>query len=344
MQSLVTLTIDAGVLAVPDAVGSDYSPHQYVEQILACGELLKKDWINVNISEQARDALVIEGHYPNTPRLREFLASHHLVEYDVPTVEKVVNRLMSISPSFEDYFQLNYISQKNVETSPDISRLNMHESLQDNLERSITMIALLGQYCSQSIALGGHVFFIRNALRQATRVRAEVQSLKHDRDDVPELTDPPLIVEGDVLVCDGVQEFFQCLDESAILVAAQDDQEFEIALKVKLFKHAKSADWERLNVPDIGSKFRKSCHSLIAPAAASMCTKILDSIVEIVNEFNLDKTHAVRTGRGGGNPPKRQGSRKLQRHKVDNSVRLHYWKGNRGTIELVSVNSHKDIP
>ena len=347
MQSLASVTIDAGVIAVPDVDGTDCDPHEYVEQLAFCGDLLNRCWIDVHMSEQARDDLVITGLYPRWDQLRELFDSHNVIAYDVPTIQTVVNQIMAITPSFEDYFQVFDIAQDNVETTPDISLLHAHDSLQDSLERCVSTLTLLRRYCPQSLVLGGHVLFIRKALCRTIKVRANIHELDHNREDIPALIDPPLFFEGDVLVCDDCQRYFQCLDASTMLVGSNDDRGFEIALKVKLYKHAIeqsiSVDWQSLNVPSIGSKFRASCQQVCSAQATALPDTILRTIVKIVYKLNPQETHALRTGSGPNNPQQRRGSDKAFRRNVDRSFRLHYWEGEQGAIELASVNYHNDF-
>ena len=348
MQSLASLTIDAGVLAVPEAVGTDNSPRQYVEKISSCAKLLSMGWIDVHLSPLALECLWDNGLYPHWEQLQELLVSNRIDEYTVRDIQTVVNQLLSITPSFEEYFLVSDLLQNNVETSPDISRLYVHESLRDHLERSFTMIALLRRHCA--LSPGGHLLFIRKAVCGTIKVQADIQILVHERDEIPELADAPLVFVGDVLVCDDVEKFVQCLDESAMLVGANDDKEFEIAIKVKLYEHAIeqgiSVDWDTFDVPTIGSKFRVSCQQVCGAEATTLSASILRTIVKIVYKLNPRETHALRTGPGGNAPQQKRGADRAMRRNINRSFRLHYWEGENGAIELASVNYHNnfDIP
>ena len=289
--------------------------------------------------------LVDSGFYPQWKQLNDLFNIHRITEFDVPTVMKLVNGFLQRALPFEQKHRFYDILFEKLETVPDISRLARHDELQANLERFFVIVAYLFKHSPPHSS--GHWLFISEVPDRTIKVRTYVQIVEHKRQDFPELNNPPELLEGDVAICDSIHSFVQCLDPSALIIGAQDDSGLELAVKIKLFQQAnvsgKLVDWNRVNVPVIGSKFRESCQSVCASQAASFPKKILQSIVEIVDKFNLEKTHAIRTGKGGNNPQQKRGSHQAQRHDIDHSFRLHYWKKDRGMIELASVNYHNDV-
>jgi hypothetical protein len=345
MHNLPSVTIEAGVLAVPHIDCAKDDAFQYVDTLLDWSKLLDEPWIAIYMSERASEALIDEDLFPLRHHLRELFNRHGIVEYSVNDVATVAEKLLSHTPSFETYYRVKDVLSEHLETDPDIIRLTTHGGLQSDLARCITLIAVLRKHCSQP--LGGHSLILREAPKQVIKVRAHIHELEHSRNDIPVLPCPPEFFEGDVLVCDDFRGLIDCLDESAILVGASDDLGVELAVRIALFKNAiaqgDSPDWSGVVVPAIGSRFRELCQHVCADQGDSVPPKILRSIVETIKGQNLPAVHALRTGSGGNDPQRMRGSDKAQRRDIDREFHLHYWECADGTVELASVVYHNDF-
>ena len=345
MHSQPSVTIDAGVLAVPRDDCARDDAVQYVDTLLDWSKLLNEPWISICMSERASESLVVDGLFPLRDKLSKLFNTHGIVEYDVNTVARIVTQLLSITPSFETYYRVKDVLQENLATKPDVIRLTTHNGLQSDLARCITLIAILRKHCSQP--LGGHSLILRDAPKQVIQVKAHIHELEHSRDDIPVLPCPPECFEGDVLVCDDFRGLIDCLDESAILVNASDDLGIEFAVKIALLKNAivqgDYLDWDDTIPPVIGFRFRELCQQVCVDQGDSVPPKILRSIVETIEGLNLPAVHALRTGPGGNAPQRMRGSDKAQRRDIDREFHLHYWECADGTVELASVVYHNDF-
>jgi len=345
MHSLPSVTIDAGVLAVPHINCTKGAAFQYVDTLLDWSKLLDEPWVAIYMSERASESLFTDGLYPLREQLKELFNAHGIVEYDVNTVARIANQLLSITPSFETYYRVKDVLIERLETIPDIIRLTTHDGLQLDLARCITLIAVMRKHCSQS--LGGHSLILREAPKQVIHLRAQIHELEHFREDIPALPLPPEFFEGDVLVCDDFRGLIECLDEAAILVGASDNLGVELAVRVAVFKHAiaqgEALDWADTIIPTIGEEFRELCQRCCTDQGNSLPPKILRSIIETIKSQNLPAVHALRTGPGGGDPQRTRGSDKAQRRDIDREFHLHYWECANGTIELASVVYHNDF-
>ena len=345
MNSLPSVTIDAGVLAVPRVNCAKKDAFRYVDTLLDWSKLLDAPWVAICMSERAAESLCEDGLYPLRESLRALFSAHGIVEYDVNTVATIADRLLTITPSFETYYRVNDVLCEHLESDPNVIRLTTYDGLQSDLERCITLIAVLRKHCSQP--LGGHSLILREAPKQVIRIRAQIHWLEHTRDDIRALPAPPEFFEGDVLVCDDFRGLIECLDESAILVGAADDVGIELAVRIALFKYAiadgNAPDWGGMIVPTIGSKFRELCQQACADKGGSVPRKILRSIVKTITVRNLPAVHALRTGPGGNDPQRTRGLDKAQRRDIDTDFHLHYWKCADGSVELASVGHHNDF-
>ena len=345
MHSLPSVTIDAGVLAVPHVDCAKDDAFQYVDTLLDWSKLLDEPWIAIYMSERASTALIDEELFPLRNHLRELFNRHGIVEYSVNDIATVAEKLLSLTPYFETYYRIRDVLSEHLETDPDVIQLTTHDGLQSDLARCITLIAVLRKHCSQP--LGGHSLILREAPKQVIQIRVQIHELVHTRDDIPALPCPPEFFEGDVLVCDNFHGLIECLDESAILVGASDDLGIELAIRIALFKYAiaqgDAPDWGGVLVPTIGSRFRELCQQVCADQGDSVPPKILRSIVETIKRHNLPAVHPLRTGPGGNDPQRMRGSDKAQRRNIDKKFRLHYWEHADRTVELASVVYHNDF-
>lgn len=345
MHSLPSVTIDAGVLAVPHVNCAKDDAFQYVDTLLDWSKLLDEPWVAIYMSERASEALIDEELFPLRKHLHELFNRHGIVEYSVNDTATVAEKLLSLTPSFETYYRVKDVLSEHLETDPDVIRLTTHDGLQSDLARCITLIAVLRKHCSQP--LGGHSLILREAPKQVIQVRAHIHELEHTREDIPALPCPPEFFEGDVLVCDDFRGLIECLDETAILVGASDDIGIKLAVRIALFKYAIAQgdflDWSGVIVPAIGTKFRELCQQVCADQRDSVPPKILRSIIETIKGYNLPAVHALRTGPGGDDPQRMRGFDKAQRRDIDREFHLHYWECATGTVELASVVYHNDF-
>ena len=345
MHSLPSVTIDAGVLAVPHAACTIDDAYQYVDTLLDWSKLLDAHWIAIYMSERASEALFADDLYPLRNQLKKLFKTHGIVEHDENTVAKVANRLLANTPSFETYYRLKDVLTEHLETNPDIIGLTTYDGLQFDLARCVTLIAILREHCSQP--LGGHFLILREAPKQVIKVRAQIHEIEHDRNDIPDLPCPPEFFEGNVLVCDDFRGLIKCLDEAAILIGASDNLGIELSIRITLFKYGlaqgKLPDWGNTSVPIIGRDFREMCQRCCADQGDSLPPKILRSIIETIKNQDLVAVHALRTGSGGNDPQRMRGSDKAQRRDIDREFHLHYWECADGTIELASIVYHNDF-
>lgn len=344
MSDLLSVTIDAGVLAVPDINCTENDAFQYVETLLDWKKLLNESWLAIYMSERVSESLGADDLYPLRSHLNDLFKEHKIFEYDVNTVATVVDQLLRITPSFETHYCLHDVLHDKFKTEPDIIQLVPYENLQTDMARCITLIAILCKHCSRP--LGGHSFILKKAPQQVVKVQATIDYIEHSRDDIP-VSSFPHFFEGEVFVCDNFKGLIESLDEETILHKATDDLGIELAIRIAAFKddirNGKEVEWDNITIPKIGSKFRDSCQACCDDQSGSIRKKILHSIIKTTKKQNLGDVHALRTGKGGSNPQRMRNFDKAQRRDIDNDIHLHYWECPNGVIELGYVVQHNDF-
>jgi len=342
---MLDVTIDVAVFAVPSFAALADEVHRYVERLLGLGNLLDERWINVNISEKTPEILLGDDLYPTRDQLGAIFRDHGIVEYNVNTVARVVDRLLAQIPRFETCYRVRNVLADPVLTCPNIFDLITRKEFYSELSRCVMLIAIMRKHCPQ--ALAGHWLVLSSAPRGVVRVRAEIHDSEHDRDDLSILQDLPHAFEGDVLVCEDFGGLLGCLDEIAIFRDARDARGLELAIKVAMFKESlkktQEPDWSNTPVPVIGKQFLESSQGCCRNQGGQLVGKIVRAIVETMLGQNMAAVHGLRT-RGGGNVPQRtRGKDKAQRRDIDYEFHLHYWECEGGVIELASVVSHNDF-
>ncbi len=339
-----SVTIDAGVLAVPLEDGTAEDAYRYVDTILDWSRLLDEPWVAVYMSERASQALFDDGLFPLRDHLTRLFTANGIIEYDVNTVATVVDRLLQLTPSFETYFSIRDVLTEELTVEPDILRLCSGTRLQSDLARCVVLIAILRQHCQEPIQ--DHSLILRRAPDRIIRVRALIHELEHQRDDLRSLPTPPEYFEGDVLVCDDFRGFVECLDEAAILRKSNDDIGVETAIRIAVYKYrlesGASPEWDDVPNYRIGRAFRSSLQRI--NLTHQLATKLLRAIVETLEHVKMDATHWLRTGQGGDDPQlvREKDGAEAWRRDIDSEHHLHYWACDNGIVEIASVSFPHD--
>lgn len=342
-MSYASVTIDAGVLAVPSLDDTTEDAHHYVETILDWSKLLEDPWVAIYMSERASESLFSDDFYPLRRQLEKLFAAQGVVEYDVNTVATVIDRLLQLTPSFEAYFCIHEVLHENLVLEPDILKLCSGDTLKSDLARCVVLIAILRHHCQDII--GDHSMIIRRATERIVKVRAVIHELEHSREELQNHFDHEVSFDGDVLVCDDFRGLIDCLDEDAILLKANDEVGVKTAIQVAYYKSevalGPSHEWEDLPDYHIGGEFRASLEN---HSTRQFASNLLRTIIDTLKQNNMAATHAIRTGRGGNNPQlvRKRDKAKAWRRDIASEYHLHYWICDNGTVEFASISFPHD--
>lgn len=342
-----TITIDAGILAVPPLADHADEAHNYVERILDWAKLLDEPWIALCMSERASEALATDGLFPLRDHLRQLFSRHGIVEYDINTVTTVINRLLQHTPSFETYYRVRDILSEEVSTGPDVMQFCAGEGLKTDLARCILLIAILRKHCQGEIPQSALI--LKHCPERMIRVRALVHDVEHERDDVTGIPAPPEYFDGDVLACNDFRGFLTCIDEAAVLVSAADATGVEVAVRIHLYKsrlaRGEDPNWDDIGGMTTGGHFYDAIRQCCKDADAGFADRALRAICEAVDKQSMRSVHSLRTGLGGNDPQRRRASDKANawRRDIDREYHLHYWELPSGSVELATVGVHDDF-
>lgn len=339
-----SVTIDAGVLAVPPPHSPVADAHRYVDSVMFWSQILECPWIDVLMTKDFRESLVCDQLFPFLPHLRNLFEANGIREYDAHTVNIAVGRLLRQSfTSFEDHFKVSEVLSEEQSVFPDVLHQSQGDALRSDLARCLLLTAILRKYCREYIR--SHALFLRHAPRPVLNVRAVIDEIEHDRSDLVNIPVSPKAFEGEVIVCDDFTGLIECMDEAFIFANSQDNVGADAAIRIALFKfrqeRGEEPRWERLPAFRIGDHFLdtavKACR-----AGRALPEKILRSIVETLEGLNERDVHALRTGSGGNNPQQMRGKDGAMRRDIDPTYHLHYWSCEDGLVELATVSYPHD--
>jgi len=343
-MTAASVTIDAGILAVPVQNGTKEDAYRYVETLLEWSSLFDEPWVAIYMSERASEALEKDGLFPLHNQLRDLFDSSGIKEYSVNDVTRVVNDLLQRTPYFETNFCVRDVLYEELKTEPDILRLCSGTSLQSDLARCVVLIALLRHHCRSPVP--DHLLILRHAPSHTIRIRSLIHEIEHGRDDMISPPTPPHFFDGDILACDDFSGLVQCLDEGNVLLKASDDIGMDTSIRIAFFKSrlfcGANADWNEIPTFRIGQKFLSSFQG--CNPTKQLSDNLLTSIVHTVEGTNMSRTHPLRTGAGGGNPQRTRNSDKAKawRRDIDSEHHLHYWVCEDNAVELAWVSYPHD--
>lgn len=348
----VSITLDAGVFAIPTLTATRETVYGFVEALLGWSGLARQEWATVHMADDAHSALFNDGRYPAMEDVKRLFQRCGIVEYSANDVGRALERLMRATDVFEEIYGLRDVLLENddVEACPDLLASTVGENLRYGLARCMVLHTLLKEYCSDDN--GQHVIAVQCTSSAVVRVRARLCLVDHSREDLRDLPLAPSYIEGDILTSDSVLGVVRCLDEMALLRNAADDTTVRLATGIAVLRSRESrgneVEWDEIDGAAIGREFRESAQRCCRDGGSDLARKVLRAVAETLDGNNLPMVHALRVGRGATSAQKRRGRDQARawRRSIDNEYRLHYWELTNGRVELAQVGPHNefDIP
>lgn len=340
-----SITIDAGVLAMRNIPCGLDEAEKYVETLLDWAKLVDESWINVYMSQRAAAALFDDDLYPSNHQLARLLRTSGVVGYDGNTVAMLADRLLRITPSFEERFFISDVLAESYSTSPAVLNTCRGPALLSELERCMLSTAILRKYCSNII--GTHYLLLGDANAKIIALRALITILEYDTTAMQISFSIPQQFEGDVLVCDDIKSFLESIDEVAILLEAEDMATIERVVRIAVYKSSLDCGRETNCLEEMFCRIGHKFHSIFLEIhpTKQLASKILRSIVETVEQRNLAAVHALRIGAGATDSQRirTNDQAKAWRRDIDDEFHLHYWRCPDGTFEIASLGVHNDF-
>jgi hypothetical protein len=343
---VLSVTIDTAVFAPPPLGASAEDVHNFVAALLEWRDAMNDGRLDVYTSVHAPEVLGDCDLYPIRPSLKELLRQAAVFEYDANTVAVLAETILNRSAKIEDLLGISDILVDDLTFQPDYFASHSPAALRDEARRCAAVISLASRYLDEP-SLRCHAIAIRATdVGAAVRVRGIILEIEHSRNDLGGLPMAPAYFEGSTSVCSSFHRLLMTLDEVGILRWAKTGIHVATAVKVGLYKKFASGGnalpWEELPAFEIGHEFFASLEAHHVASASGLAERLLRAIIETICRENLGATHALRTGRGGGDPQKMRGKDAAWRRDVDYEYHLHYWECATESVELAAVVVHND--
>lgn len=327
---MASVTINAGVLAAPTAGAARAQVLRYVESLLDWRRLLDEPrWVGIYLSERTSEILFDDGLYPLRNHLRPLFAATGVIDYDFNTVAQVAEALLRLTPTFEEYFQVDDVEVSDLVANPNLIAMHVLPALVENLSRCAVLIAVLRCHCPYCVI--NHALLVKPWDQAGlVQIQARIRAILHSRADLANVPEDPNYFHGSVQVCQSFRELILATDEIAILVAAHNQNDIHVAVRIALYKsrlqRSRDPEWEETAAFSLGAHFFETAQQTGTMNVPGRADKVLRAMVETIDDLNLKDTHWLRTGRGANDPQRAEGAAKAWRRDIDYEYHLHYWK------------------
>lgn len=294
----------------------------------------------VTISCRTFEQLANDGVYPIPSELRLAMRAKGVDEFDMPTLQTVINSIARLTPSLEQRTRVLETLHDEVTSDPEVLQT---ESLEQSLTEAAANFVKVG--LSQEHLSDGDCFAVALTSKGSSslvRIQAKVHEAEVEEGWQLEL---PLKMNTQVNVCSSLEELADVADLGLAFQSAANDPEMVSAIKMELLRSRRlrhvNGCWEDLPDILIGRDFRDRAQGLIG-GRPSLKQTILDSIVEVYDRLNQGKTHDLREGESGASNQRVHDKWSAWRHDVARDVHLHYWVHEKGLRELAWVSHPHD--
>lgn len=342
---MASIALDPRILAAPQGNASRDQIYDFVDRLLSWQSFANERGSSVVISRDAASKLAEDGAYPMPADLKKQMSEVGVIEYDMPTLQKLCDLFLNPKVSFQDYVGVEALLYDSHSFNPELLPYPHLPATTVEAESNAVALAVLN-HCGCKNNICG--LAVENRFGNgAMDVSAKLHDIEHRRDDLHKLTELPSQIKGKLSVTSTLAEFAACADFGKLLLSAIDDHQLKLCIKLAIFASRASLDaeteWDSFPEINLGKQFRVRAQE-VADIKIGFGGNIVESVVALYEAANDRLTHEIRTGPGGGDPQKRCGSYGAWRRDVASSVHLHYWKGPGGVIELAWVaHPHDDF-
>jgi hypothetical protein len=342
---MISATLDPRLFAAPSPTSTAGEFRAFVTTLLNWSRFADEPMARVWVSRNTPECLFSDNCYPLPPALRDAMKNSGVYEYDLNTIKMVFEKLLRLNPGFEDHYSFNDVLHSSLNTDPSVLGTGANPNLAADAGRCLVILAILSRYCTR--ILDGHGFATRELQHNTPiRISARVEIVEHTRPDLVALQ-LPATIEAEIRGCRDFDGFLAEINAAESLLEADHDDQARFAIRVSLHQsrlhRGQNCDW--FEQPDflMGAQFLSRARQCCG-TDRNLAGLLLQSCVEAIDRFNLQRGHAIRIKKGGGAGQVEINSHKAQRHNVSADYHLHYWERADNRVELAWVSyPHDDM-
>lgn len=324
---MISATLDPRFFAAPASTATAGEFRAFVTTLLNWSKFADEPMARVWVSKKTSECLFSDNCYPLPPALKDAMKNSGVYEYDLNTIKLVFEKLLRLNPGFEEHCAFSDVLHYSLNTQPSIFGPVVNPNLAADAGRCLVILAILSRYCTR--LLEKHRFTSRELQgNTAIRISARVEIIEHTRADLGTLQ-LPADIDAEIRGCRDFDGFLTGINAAELFLEAGNDEQARFAIRVSLYQsrlhRGQNCDW--FEPPDflMSAQFRSRAHQCCG-TDANLADLLLQSCVEAIDRFNLQRGHGIRTRSGGGAPQLEINSHKAQRHNVSADYHLHYWE------------------
>jgi len=337
---MIVVVLDPRVLGAPSPASSAEEFRSYVERLLNWKTAARIPGLAVTLSGRTLEQLAGDNVYPIPAELQASMRAKGVTEYDLKTLQLLVNGIAQLTPKLEDRTGITSTLHANVKADPDVLRSAGLEATIAEAAENLVKIGLATNTgeCSEAFA----VALAEDSTPAVVELRAEIHLVDPDAACRAQL---PMAIEARVSTCSNLNDLAERLEFGTLFRNSETDEIMATAIKLEILRsrslRGNRSIWEELPKVFLGREFRERAQEVMA-IRPSLKQTILDSLVEICDNFQQKKTHVLRDGDSGANKARTHGGWTAWRHDVAGDVHVHYWANSNGQKEFAWVSHPHD--
>ncbi|WHY94685.1 hypothetical protein QNK12_15015 [Neobacillus cucumis] len=316
------LIIDPFSLAYP-ANGSKEELEEYINMLLELDQYTQESSLDILISNNTSDILVLENNFPYWDELKSVFERHGINYIQPSDLITTIGRILKLK-KIED-LGINDVLYSYLTLEED-SICSRPRNYLEEFKR-IAMIA-----CIYTILEYNQFIFSKGDFEESIFVSGDLIDIEKEEHISIEI---PRNYSCIIPLVKNFEEFFFRVNP----VEVWTEKLYEEAIKISIFQRTGSyedANWK------FGHSFFRSAQDKGFLSEGIKIKRLIRSIVDTILRENLSETHWLRAGQGANEPQVTRGNDRAWRKDIDREYHLHYWETEDG-IEFASVVVHNDM-
>jgi hypothetical protein len=336
------LFLDPYLLAFPKDPSSVKQIEDYALLLETSLQLHSENWVTLYRLADQYSVLDEAGAYPEWDEVKQALLRLNIEHISPKDILSVAGYLLDRPVPLEDKLHLRDILLDDISCNPSQHLDSRPASFVDCYHRLSALACLV----RRSEPLNEHAeVLITSGLDTdplGTEVNVHVLECTFTQDATK--FSLPCDAHGHFSCCATKHSVYLSLDPVAIWLACDNAQGYLKALEICIYQTAPVSGEATNSSWTLGRQFLQTASTLGFLKDPAKAEILLRACAETALSLKMPDTHALRTGRGGGDPQRKRGRDKAKawRRDIDRQYHLHYWETPNGP-EFASVVVHNDF-
>lgn len=338
----INFYLDPFVLACPRASEGVQMFENYVHEILSWRTMVRRNWAQFHITDQAMQTLVNAKRYPVWHDLRDALTRLNVKGVQAKDVVVLVDSLIQKSSSVEHSIGVDDVLYEDGVLNPRNHIENREKTFQDQYFRTLVLMAMVG--ILKKIPSDKQILLSRHT---DGRILVKITSTLVYVEGAWNSTRIPFSLNESFLSVSNQYEVYKSVNSTDIWMSSPEQHVKKEAIYLAMFQRHGVDCWHEEENPDewgFGNAFLASCDRFGFEGDAQKASNLICAIADCLCQASMRNTHQIRIHSAGNSPQliRSADGAGAWRRDIDHEFHLHYWQLG-GVIELASVVPHNDF-